>query len=378
MSSQWVRVNVRANLDPSIRRSGKFAWQVFETLLRIAKEQGRGGLVPQEYLCGEELAFWANLHGFESDLERALSRLVDNGLLEPDEDGALRIGSWARYQKDRTAAERKRRQRSRAAERDVTDDEDTERDRRDVTLSRVTPVTQETGETPQCDAVARTSGATRHDVTRDIRDVTPVTRVTTTGRDSTVRDIQDVTEEEGTRAYAREPDPPPPPVRARPVTSLEEIARLLVDDAEADGGWQASTTPTATVFREYAAVREAAGCQAPRWHDCAIDIAASVRILTDRGKDPVAELVGILDYCANSGWRTSDSRHPNRLIRHYLVFGGFRFGTHARVMTALSDEAYEWRRKTRPTEAANTPERPLTDEEAALVQEVFGAAGGMS
>jgi hypothetical protein len=117
----WCRIDVRGFSHPAIRRSGRFAWQAFDALIRIAKERADGGFVPDDRADGFELGYWTALPDFEAELEQARDRLVTNGLIERV-DGGFQIVSWSKYQEDPGRYERVKKHRAKRSETDETDE----------------------------------------------------------------------------------------------------------------------------------------------------------------------------------------------------------------------------------------------------------------
>jgi hypothetical protein len=150
----WVKLMTNINSDRRIRKAGPFALQAYCAILRMAKDRGDGGFVPSDDCDGSELAYWENLRGYESELERARAQLVETGALIEVDDGYV-VAAWDKHnRKDPTAVERKRRQRAKSKA-----DDTEQRDVTGVTVSRRDSVTSR---------VSR----------RDVRDVTQTDRQT--------------------------------------------------------------------------------------------------------------------------------------------------------------------------------------------------------
>lgn len=115
----WARVEVRGNVAPAIRKAGLWAWQVFEALVRIAKEENDNGFVADDRASGFEIGFWSNLPHLEDDLEEARDRLVEKGALHRVE-GGYQFPKWHKYQAPSAERTRRWRERKRASQ-DVTD-----------------------------------------------------------------------------------------------------------------------------------------------------------------------------------------------------------------------------------------------------------------
>lgn len=130
MGTLWARVDVRGNVAPKIRKAGKWAWQAYEALTRIAKELNDGGFVPDERAEGFEIGFWCNLPDEADELEAARDKLVKVGAIVR-EPGGFSFPDWkAQQEPDNTNAARQKRYRERKKrEREAT---------RDATLQPVT------------------------------------------------------------------------------------------------------------------------------------------------------------------------------------------------------------------------------------------------
>lgn len=133
MGTLWARVDVRGNVAPKIRKAGRWAWQAYEALTRIAKELNDGGFVPDERAEGFEIGFWCNLPDLADELEAARDKLVKVGALTR-EVGGYSFPEWkAQQEPDNTNAARQKRYRERKKREQEQQD-----DTRDDPLQRVT------------------------------------------------------------------------------------------------------------------------------------------------------------------------------------------------------------------------------------------------
>ena len=119
----WLRLEAAVFQDGRLVRAGFWAKVVYLAALTYAKlHSHRGGRIPKADFTADVIAHHVGtLPEHHRCLEPALGALVKLGLLD-DDVTHYTVTKWKTYQDDRTATERKQRQRAKAKEsRDVTD-----------------------------------------------------------------------------------------------------------------------------------------------------------------------------------------------------------------------------------------------------------------
>ncbi len=115
----WVRLNAATFQDARLIRAGFWGGLVWVAALTMAKLHGwRGGRVPKDEFDVSLISHHLNavtVAGVTQSIEEGIASLVRVGLLE-DDGTYWQIRGWAKYQPDKTGAERQGRHRAKNAE----------------------------------------------------------------------------------------------------------------------------------------------------------------------------------------------------------------------------------------------------------------------
>jgi len=99
----WIKWSAGAHKDAIIASLTDTQFRAFVTILEIAKEMRKGG----EFRDRQHLAAVIGPR-----LNRAVARLVAEGLLEVSQTGVVAVSNWSRWQVDATSAQRQQRARA--------------------------------------------------------------------------------------------------------------------------------------------------------------------------------------------------------------------------------------------------------------------------
>lgn len=99
----WIKWSAGAHKDAIIASLTDTQFRAFVTILEIAKEMRKGG----EFRDRQHLAAVIGPR-----LNRAVSRLIAEGLLEVSQGGVVAVSNWSRWQVDPTSAQRQQRARA--------------------------------------------------------------------------------------------------------------------------------------------------------------------------------------------------------------------------------------------------------------------------
>ena len=99
----WIKWSAGAHKDAIIASLTDTQFRAFVTILEIAKEMRKGG----EFRDRQHLAAVIGPR-----LNRAVPRLVAEGLLEVSQTGVVAVSNWSRWQVDATSAQRQQRARA--------------------------------------------------------------------------------------------------------------------------------------------------------------------------------------------------------------------------------------------------------------------------
>jgi hypothetical protein len=99
----WIKWSAGAHKDAIIASLTDTQFRAFVTILEIAKEMRKGG----EFRDRQHLAAVIGPR-----LNRAVPRLVAEGLLEVSQSGVVAVSNWSRWQVDATSAQRQQRARA--------------------------------------------------------------------------------------------------------------------------------------------------------------------------------------------------------------------------------------------------------------------------
>jgi hypothetical protein len=99
----WIKWSAGAHKDAIIASLTDTQFRAFVTILEIAKEMRKGG----EFRDRQHLAAVIGPR-----LNRAVPRLVAEGLLEVSQAGVVAVSNWSRWQVDATSAQRQQRARA--------------------------------------------------------------------------------------------------------------------------------------------------------------------------------------------------------------------------------------------------------------------------
>ena len=99
----WIKWSAGAHKDAIIASLTDTQFRAFVTILEIAKEMRKGG----EFRDRQHLAAVIGPR-----LNRAVPRLVAEGLLEVSQAGLVTVSNWSRWQVDATSAQRQQRARA--------------------------------------------------------------------------------------------------------------------------------------------------------------------------------------------------------------------------------------------------------------------------
>ena len=99
----WIKWSAGAHKDAIIASLTDTQFRAFVTILEIAKEMRKGG----EFRDRQHLAAVIGPR-----LNRAVARLIAEGLLEVSQAGVVAVSNWSRWQVDATSAQRQQRARA--------------------------------------------------------------------------------------------------------------------------------------------------------------------------------------------------------------------------------------------------------------------------
>ena len=99
----WIKWSAGAHKDAIIASLTDTQFRAFVTILEIAKEMRKGG----EFRDRQHLAAVIGPR-----LNRAVPRLIAEGLLEVSQAGVVAVSNWSRWQVDATSAQRQQRARA--------------------------------------------------------------------------------------------------------------------------------------------------------------------------------------------------------------------------------------------------------------------------
>jgi hypothetical protein len=99
----WIKWSAGAHKDAIIASLTDTQFRAFVTILEIAKEMRKGG----EFRDRQHLAAVIGPR-----LNRAVPRLIAEGLLEVSQSGVVAVSNWSRWQVDATSAQRQQRARA--------------------------------------------------------------------------------------------------------------------------------------------------------------------------------------------------------------------------------------------------------------------------
>ena len=99
----WIKWSAGAHKDAIIASLTDTQFRAFVTILEIAKEMRKGG----EFRDRQHLAAVIGPR-----LNRAVPRLIAEGLLEVSQTGVVAVSNWSRWQVDATSAQRQQRARA--------------------------------------------------------------------------------------------------------------------------------------------------------------------------------------------------------------------------------------------------------------------------
>ena len=99
----WIKWSAGAHKDAIIASLTDTQFRAFVTILEIAKEMRKGG----EFRDRQHLAAVVGPR-----LNRAVPRLIAEGLLEVSQSGLVKVSNWSRWQVDPTSAQRQQRARA--------------------------------------------------------------------------------------------------------------------------------------------------------------------------------------------------------------------------------------------------------------------------
>jgi len=99
----WIKWSAGAHKDAIIASLTDTQFRAFVTILEIAKEMRKGG----EFRDRQHLAAVIGPR-----LNRAVPRLIAEGLLEVSQAGVVTVSNWSRWQVDATSAQRQQRARA--------------------------------------------------------------------------------------------------------------------------------------------------------------------------------------------------------------------------------------------------------------------------
>lgn len=187
--ASWLRLDAGIDNHPDVQEAGPWGLVAFTTLLRLAKESGQGGAVPEKYASGKHLARRSlfPVQEFAGRLTEAVEALEEAGLIVRRE-GEVFIPGWRRFQEDSTNASRQ------AAYRERQKLTKPEQQTPEASVTPVTPVTERNATPPAQDNADLSNGSETESnegdgkVTGSNESNASVTRVTTTGQDRTGQD----------------------------------------------------------------------------------------------------------------------------------------------------------------------------------------------
>ena len=99
----WIKWSAQAHKDAIISSLSDIEFRAFVTILEVAKEMRKGG----EFRDRQHLAAVIGPR-----LNRAVPRLIAEGLLEVSQSGVVAVSNWSRWQVDATSAQRQQRARA--------------------------------------------------------------------------------------------------------------------------------------------------------------------------------------------------------------------------------------------------------------------------